>query len=111
VLGKTYNDAIDRIGLGRIVQRPDRTSVFSQYTVMIVDRADAQSNLQSVGIPTAVHYPTPLNRQEPYREYCCGDCTPVADFVAERVMSLPMSPDLDPLVVRQVVDALQQFSR
>jgi UDP-2-acetamido-2-deoxy-ribo-hexuluronate aminotransferase len=110
-LGKMYNDALDSIGVSRVVQRPDRNSVFAQYTVMVEQRAAVQADLLSKGIPTAVHYPIPLNRQQPYQGYCCGDCTPVADRVAERVMSLPMSPDLNPRVVGQVADALRQFGR
>lgn len=77
-----------------ITQRPDRTSVFAQYTVFVQDREAVQEKLKQVGIPTAVHYPVPLNEQPAYRHLCCPDCTPSSRSMAGKVMSLPMSPDL-----------------
>jgi UDP-2-acetamido-2-deoxy-ribo-hexuluronate aminotransferase len=50
--------------------------------------------LQSRGIPSAVHYPIPLNVQPAYQHLCCPDCTPVAARLAARVISLPMHADL-----------------
>jgi UDP-2-acetamido-2-deoxy-ribo-hexuluronate aminotransferase len=82
------------------------TSVFAQFTVQTDDRAGAQQRLADAGIPTAVHYPIPLNRQEAYRHFCCADCTPVADRASERVLSLPMHPYLDADAIDGVVAAL-----
>jgi len=107
-LGGLYNQAMDDIGISRVVQKPDRTSVFAQYTVFCDDRERTQALLAAAGVPTAVHYPSPMSRQEPYRRYCCGDCTPVADAVSERVLSLPMSADLDAQTITKVADSLSR---
>jgi UDP-2-acetamido-2-deoxy-ribo-hexuluronate aminotransferase len=93
-IGKVYNDMIDQLAVRRVHQRPDRTSVFGQYTVFTSDRESVQARLAEAGVPTAVHYPSPMNRQAPYRGFCCGDCTPVADYAARSVLSIPMSPYL-----------------
>ncbi|MGB5832002.1 MAG: DegT/DnrJ/EryC1/StrS family aminotransferase [Thiohalocapsa sp.] len=85
---------------------PHNTSVFAQYTVQVDDRDAVQQCLQAKAIPTAVHYPIPLNRQLAYRHYCCSDCTPVADTLAARVVSLPMHPLLAAKDMEIVVDAL-----
>jgi UDP-2-acetamido-2-deoxy-ribo-hexuluronate aminotransferase len=74
--------------------RDDRTSVFAQYTILVQDRDALQARLHAAGIPTAVHYPVPLNAQPAYAHLCCPDCTPVAGAIACQVMSLPMHPDL-----------------
>jgi UDP-2-acetamido-2-deoxy-ribo-hexuluronate aminotransferase len=74
--------------------RPDRTSVYAQYTVVVPNREALQKRLAEAGIPTAVHYPVPLNEQPAYKHLCCPDCTPVAQQLAKRVMSLPMSAEL-----------------
>ena len=74
--------------------RPERTSVYAQYTVMVPNREALQKRLAEAGIPTAVHYPVPLNEQPAYKHLCCPDCTPVAQQLAKRVMSLPMGPYL-----------------
>ncbi len=73
---------------------PGRTSVFTQYTLLVQDRDALQARLQAAGIPTAVHYPIPLNQQPAYAHLCCPDCSPVAQQIARQVMSLPMHPDL-----------------
>ena len=93
-IGERYNQLLDQAGIARIQQRPERTSVYAQYTVMVPNREALQKSLAEAGIPTAVHYPVPLNEQPAYKHLCCPDCTPVAQQLAKRVMSLPMSPDL-----------------
>lgn len=73
---------------------PNNTSVHAQYTVLVPEREAVQAKLQAAGVPTAVHYPVPLNEQPAYAHLCCPGCTPVAAWMASHVMSLPMGPDL-----------------
>jgi UDP-2-acetamido-2-deoxy-ribo-hexuluronate aminotransferase len=81
-------------GVEQVATRPDRNSVFAQFTVMVDARAEVQAALKDSGVPTAVHYPRPLNEQPAYARYCCAGCTPVSARLAQRVLSLPMSADL-----------------
>lgn len=87
--------------------RPDRTSVYAQYTVVTSQREALQRGLSEAGIPTAVHYPIPLNEQPAYRHLCCADCTPVAKAMSAKVISLPMSPDLAPETLEHIVEAIR----
>lgn len=84
----------------------DRTSVFAQYSLLVRKRDAVQARLKAAGIPTAVHYPMPINQQPAYRHYCCPECTPVAAATAEQVLCLPMHPHLTEAEQRRVVDAL-----
>ena len=68
------------------------TSVYAQYTIQVNDRDELQEKLKAQGIPTAVHYPIPLNVQPALAPNKAD--TPVSDEVAKRVMSLPMHPYL-----------------
>ncbi len=68
------------------------TSAWAQYTVQVHDRENLQEKLKQAGIPTAVHYPIPLNKQPAVAD--AGVQLPIGDAVAERVMSLPMSSDM-----------------
>ena len=86
--------------------RPDRTSVYAQYTVMVPNREALQKRLLEAGIPTAVHYPVPLNEQPAYKHLCCPDCTPAAKKMANQVMSLPMGPDLSFDLQKKVIREL-----
>lgn len=106
-IGARYNELCDSAGIERVVQRPDRTSVFAQYTVKVDNREAIQQHLKTHDIPTAVHYPVPLNLQPAYGHLCCPDCTPVASSLAERVMSLPMSADLKPADQVRIVGTLK----
>jgi len=86
--------------------RPDRSSVYAQYTVLVPERDSVQSKLKDAGIPTAVHYPIPLNLQPAYKHLCCPDCTPVSERLGKEVVSLPMYADLDDKEQEVIVDAL-----
>lgn len=105
-IGHRYNQLLDQAGISRIQQRPDRTSVYAQYTVMVDSREELQKRLTEAGIPTAVHYPVPLNQQPAYKHLCCPDCTPVAQQLAKRVMSLPISAVLRPEQQQNILAAL-----
>lgn len=67
-------------------------SAWAQYTIQVDNRSEVQEKLKSQGIPTAVHYPIPLNKQPAVADD--NAVLPVGDLVAERVMSLPMHPYL-----------------
>jgi UDP-2-acetamido-2-deoxy-ribo-hexuluronate aminotransferase len=94
LVGARYNELCDSARIGRIHQRPDRTSVFAQYTILSNDRTAVQENLKNSSIPTAIHYPLSLNQQPYYTQHCCPDCVPVSRYLAKTVLSLPMSPNL-----------------
>lgn len=104
-IGRRYDAEFDRIGLPRVVQRPDRSSVYGQYTVFCESRSGMQERLAAAGVPTAVHYPIPLNKQPAYANSAHGEM-PNAMAAANRVLSLPMSADLSMEDQRAVVDAL-----
>lgn len=81
-------------------------SAWAQYTVQVSDRDRVQERLKVAGIPTAVHYPIPLNRQPAVADAAAR--LPVGDAVAARVMSLPMHPYLDAAEQATVVNALRE---
>src|SRR5690242_9311334 len=50
----------------------DRTSVWGQFTVRVAEREAMVAALGAEGIPTAVHYPIPLNEQPAYTHFARG---------------------------------------
>ena len=105
-LGARYHARLADAGVTLLAVRPDRDSVWGQYTVFVEQRAAVQAALQAAGIPTAVHYPRPLHHQPAYAGLCCPDCCPNSVRAADRVMSLPMSADLTEAQQDRVIDAL-----
>lgn len=83
-------------------------SAWAQYTVRVASRSKVQAHLMQAGVPTAVHYPAPLNKQPAVQDPSA--VLPVGDVVATEVMSLPMSPYLSEAdqvhVVRELAKAL-----
>ena len=79
-------------------------SAWAQYTIQVENRADVQEELKAQGIPTAVHYPIPLNKQPAVADE--NAILPVGDVVAERVISLPMHPYLTVEAQEKIVAAL-----
>ena len=106
LIAQRYNDSLAAGEMGLVSLRPDRTSVYAQYTILTHDRAALQQRLTEAGIPTAVHYPMPLNEQPAYKHLCCPDCTPIAQQIAKQVISLPMSPDLSEAHQQHIVKHL-----
>jgi len=81
-------------------------SAWAQYTVQVLHREQVQAQLQQDGIPTAVHYPIPLNKQPAVADASVQ--LPVGDAVAQRVVSLPMHPGLNEADQHRIVAALLQ---
>jgi dTDP-4-amino-4,6-dideoxygalactose transaminase len=52
--------------------------------------------LQAAGIASALYYPKPLHRQPAYAACHDGAALPVAESLGERIMALPIHPDLTP---------------
>ena len=69
------------------------TSVWAQYTIRSESRDVLQEKLKIAGIPTAIHYPIPLNKQPAVADLNAP--LPVGDKIAHEVVSLPMHPYLD----------------
>lgn len=85
--------------------RADCVSAWAQYTIQVPGRDAVQARLAAAGIPTAVHYPLPLNRQP---AVASAVSLPVGDAAAARVLSLPMHPYLDESTQDQIVQQLRQ---
>lgn len=91
-----------------VIQTPyiesHNTCAWAQYTIQIEKREELQEQLKQANIPTAVHYPIPLNKQPAVADVSVQ--LPVGDAIAQRVMSLPMSADLTAQDQSRVVKAL-----
>lgn len=98
-VARRYNEGLKQAVLEeRIVTpfvKPDRTSTYAQYSIRVRDREAFVQRMKVKGIPTAIHYPVPMYRQEALG-YLNIDSTkyPVTEDVSREIVSLPMSPFL-----------------
>jgi dTDP-4-amino-4,6-dideoxygalactose transaminase len=90
---------------------PGSTSVWAQYTIRLpAGRRDGlAASLKMEGIPTAIHYPVPLHRQQPYQRFpIAAGGAPVSERLAEEVISLPMHAYLDQTTQDRIIDAVRR---
>jgi len=108
-IGDFYRKKIQSIGnpsIELLGVRQDRTCVWGQFTIFSDDREALQAKLNAQGIPTAVHYPVPLNMQPAYRVGEPELDTPHACQAAKTVMSLPMHAHLNEQTIEQICHGL-----
>ena len=103
-----YNQAL--AGVARVpTVRGGSTSVWAQYTLVMEKRDRVAAACKAAGVPTAIYYPIPLSRQAGYCHYpSAPGGVPVSERLAERVISLPMHPYLDPETQDRVIAAIRQ---
>ena len=88
---------------------PDSTSAWAIYAILLRDAAErerVQASLKSAGVPTAIYYPRPLHRQPAYRDQHDGAALPVSEDLAERILALPIHPDLTEADAAHICDSL-----
>ena len=101
-----YAGLLEVAGIAAPFVEAHNQSAWAQYTVQVAERDTVQEHLKAVGVPTAVHYPIPLNRQPAVRDDQA--LLPIGDAIAARVMSLPMHPYLDEASQRHIITALKE---
>jgi len=72
--------------------------VFHQYTALLegVDREELKKFLAGNGIPSMIYYPVPGHKQKMFEQFnAASQVMPVTDWLAERVISLPIHTELD----------------
>ena len=104
-VAETYNQLFTEAGITTIpFIEAHNQSAWAQYTIQVDNRDEIQAKLKEQGIPTAVHYPIPLNKQPAVADV--NVVLPVGDEVAQKVMSLPMHPYLTREEQENIVKAL-----
>lgn len=87
---------------------PNHQSAYAQFTIRVIDRSRVREELHLKGIPTAVHYPSPLHLQPVFNDLNYQEGSfPHAEHAAATVLSLPMHPYLTLNQQVAIVDALK----
>lgn len=103
-VARHYNDLLKAAGIVAPFVEAHNVSAWAQFTVQVDERDLVQETLKAAGIPTAVHYPIPLNKQPAVAD--AQSCLPVGDAIALQVMSLPMHPYIGITDQEKIVAAL-----
>lgn len=91
------------------VIQPWATSVYYVYVVEVPDRDAFRKALEAEGIATGVHFPIPLHLQPACADYGYQRGSfPVTERVAERIVSLPMYPELTEEQLNRVIATVKE---
>jgi dTDP-4-amino-4,6-dideoxygalactose transaminase len=96
------------LGLPWVLERAE--PVWHLYVVRSRQRDALRIHLEQCGISTLIHYPIPPHRQTCYTEFS-GRSLPIAEALANEVISLPLSPCMTEQEIALVVSALHSFRR
>lgn len=104
-----YTKALNFIGIDSTPCVEDyNESAWAQYTIRLSNRSKVQDVLKSANIPTAVHYPIPLNKQPAVED--ANAILSVGDDVASKVISLPLHAYItceeQEMVVSKIAEAI-----
>jgi dTDP-4-amino-4,6-dideoxygalactose transaminase len=102
-----YNSALRNSGVVLPREMDYARHVYHVYAVQSDKRDHLQKSLAAAGVQTGVHYPIPVHLQPAYSSlgYQRGDL-PVTETLAERVLSLPLFPELSDEQIDRVVEAV-----
>lgn len=104
-----YNEILKEAGADIVLpfEPTNSRGVYHLYVIQVADREVFQADLAKQGIGTGIHYPIPLHLQKAYASMNAGRGSfPVTEHAANRIVSLPMFPNLTEADQKRVVDAI-----
>lgn len=106
IVAERYNTLLKHEKIITPLIEQHNQSAYAQYTIRVQNRDKIQAALKEMGIPTAVHYPLPLNQQPAVADERA--IVPISEKVAKEVMSLPFDPYLDEETQQTICQKLKQ---
>lgn len=91
-------------------ERPCERAVYHTFIVQAERRNDLREYLKEVGVGTNVHYPIPIHLQDVASGmgHRAGDF-PIAERQSNKILSLPVYPELKEEELHYVVDSIEKF--
>jgi dTDP-4-amino-4,6-dideoxygalactose transaminase len=107
-----YNALLDEMKVITPSELEGVKHVYHLYVVRVKNRDKLQNFLKENGIGTGLHYPIPLHLTQAYAHlgYKKGDF-PVAEKLANEILSLPMYPELTKEQIEYVCEKIKAFYR
>lgn len=109
---KKYNELLNDIdGISKPSEQIHSKHVYHLYVIRCNEREKLQKYLTSKGISTGIHYPIPIHLQKAYQHlgYRQGDF-PITEDYADRILSLPMFPDLTEEEIKYVARRIREIN-
>lgn len=105
---QAYHRRLEHSGLELPVERPERSHVYHQFTIQSAQRDTIRQALADAEIASAIYYPVPMHRQPVYAGLASDVSLPNAEHAAQRVLSLPIFPELTDAQIDEICACLLQ---
>ena len=104
-VAKFYNAGFSEISkIKQPVISEGCSSAWAQFTIRVDNRDELIADLNRHSIPTAIHYPLPLNKQPAFLDY--KSTLPIGDNYADKVLSLPMHPYMKQKDLNKIINTV-----
>jgi len=112
-LSQNYDAAFaDHPSIRPVAIRQHNKSSRHLYVVHVPERDRVMQELQAQGVSVALHYPKPIHLQKCFCDLGCGlGSFPVAERLADELLSLPLFPGMTFAQAERVVNALEESVR
>lgn len=111
-LARWYDTRLADLPLVRPTIHADRLSVFHLYVIQVEDRDKVAADLRERGVETGVHYPLPLHLQPAFEYLGIHEGhLPLTERTSQRLLSLPLYPEMEDWEVPYVVEMLKEVLR
>src|SRR5262249_14556893 len=105
---QAYTELLQGIVEVAPIVRPWASHIFYVYVVQVPERDRVKEALERQGIATGIHYPIPIHLQPACARYGYRrGMLPVTESVVERILSLPMYPELTQEQIERVAAAVK----
>lgn len=109
-LAEQYRTELAGLGIGLPALIIGTKTVYHLFVIEHDLRTALQQHLLEAGIGTGIHYPQAVHQQPAYKGRLKGwQSLPVTENLVERVLSLPMYPELEPDQVEQVCQEIKRW--
>ncbi len=104
---RLYQEQLAGLEIALPHEMPYARHVFHVFAICAPGRDELVRDLQAAGVQTGIHYPIPVHLQKAYRDERYGvGAFPVSEFVASRVLSLPLFPEMTADQIGEVCRAI-----
>ena len=103
-----YDSLLKTCGVVTPRELPYARHVYTVYAIRSSRRDALAEALKAADIQYGIHYPIPIHLQRAYRDARYGvGAFPVAERVAQEVLSLPMFPELQPAQIERISEVVR----
>ncbi|MFN2471683.1 MAG: DegT/DnrJ/EryC1/StrS family aminotransferase [Gaiellaceae bacterium] len=107
-LAGLYREALADLPVVLPEEAEHRRHVYHLFVVQVEDRDRVREALAADGIETRVHYPLPVHRQDAYAELDRPGRLGTSERLAQRIVSLPLYPELREDELERTGEALRR---